>query len=134
MNFDPIELPIDDIIGGIQEADQTLADADTLLTAPDGTSLIPQTSTLTQLFGYAKWIVAPTTANSLAGPFAPIIVEFGLILVAELVLLGIYMTVYIAIYFFRWLVWLIKLILEFIQAGASFLGGGVKLLFKVIGL
>lgn len=132
-SYSPIDVPFADIFNQIQGADQSLAGYDLSLTAPNGTNLAPAASTLGTVFSYAKWIVAPTTANSLAGPFAPIIIEFGLLMAAEIALLAIYIGIYAVVYIIRWVVWIFKLILAIVEAVSSTIGGVVGFLFKFIG-
>ena len=92
------------------------------LTAPDGQPLLPSLSAAPQLFGYIKWIVSGAAANEIAGPFAPIISGLGIFLVMNFTMTAIYFIVYGAVYIGRWILWLIRIIMQIIQTIGALIG------------
>lgn len=129
----PIDIPAGDIIEQIKDADDELQDSTIDITAPGGTALIPSTvQNLETLFGYAKWLVSPTAANSLAGPFAPFVIEAGVLIGSEMLFLGAYLVVYIFTYLARWAIWIFRLIVTIITALSGLVGGAVGFLLRFV--
>lgn len=128
-----IPIPNDQIFDGLNQGDQVLSDADTDLTAPDGSPLLPEDNTA-MMIGYAKWLLSPAAAAEVMGSFAPLFQTVGFWLTMVLTLLGVYIAVYVGIYFLRWVIWLVRLIVQIASAIASVAGGAVGWLLSFIGL
>lgn len=129
----PIPIPLTQIGGAIGQGDQLLATVNAPLTSPDGSPLLPDEDG-GLIFAYTKWVIAPQTAQELAGPFAPIIISLGILMVADMALFAVYVAIYAGVYFIRWAVWIFRLVLQIIEAIASAAGGVIGALLSFIGL
>ena len=126
-----------------------LGNANNSINGLSGTNLnsgVPN-ETGSQLFGYAKWLLSPSSADELAGPFAPLISHTGIAVTLLFGLVLIYSIVWAIIWILRLVVWLYRLIVQIIdlvlqvaqvigsavgqlgQAIGGFIGGVVKFLF-----
>lgn len=72
-----------------------------------------------EIFGYAKWIVSQNAAEEVFGVFHPIFTAIGVLLVIEVTLNAIYVIIWIVAQIVRWVVWLIKIVLQIIQSLAA---------------
>jgi hypothetical protein len=81
------------------------------ITTPGGVVVLPDDDFST-MFAIAKWLLAPTTAAALFGPFEPIFTHFGIFMTATIALFAIYAVVYVSAYVIRFLVWFFRLIME----------------------
>ena len=102
---------------------------------PDlNTSSLPQEDGR-QVFAYVKWLISPSSADEIAGPFAPIISHTGIFLSLTFFLAVVYAVVWVSVFLFKFVVWIFKLILLIVdlvlqvaQAVGQFIGGIVKFL------
>ena len=111
--------------------------------ASDAISSLPNTllsgvpdETGRTLFGYVKWLVSPSSADEIAGPFAPIISHTGIFLSLTFALALIYIVVWGAIWLLRLAIWLFKLILlivDLVLQIAQVLASAVGSLGKAVG-
>lgn len=67
------------------------------------------------LFGYVKWIVSPSSADELAGPFAPLISHTGVFIALMFALILVYAIVWAVIWILRFIYWLYRLIVQIID-------------------
>jgi hypothetical protein len=81
------------------------------------------------LFGYAKWLISPSSADELAGPFAPIVSHTGIFLTLVFALTLVYAIVWAAVWIFRFVVWLFKIIMLIIQVVVGVIGSILKFIF-----
>lgn len=81
------------------------------------------------LFGYAKWLISPSSADELAGPFAPIVSHTGIFVSLTFALVLVYAIVWAAVWIFRFVVWLFRIILQIIQVVVSVIGSIFKFFF-----
>lgn len=124
-----LTLPEVEMNDALDDASTDLQDANIPLSSPDGSPLVPAADTGKMVFGYAKWLTAPTTAQELMGPFAPIYYHVGYFITADMVLVGIYFVVFGAVYIIRWVIWIYRSVLEIISSiGGIGLVGGIILL------
>lgn len=93
----------------------------------------PPSETGSEIFGYVKWLVSPSSADEIAGPFAPIISHTGIFLSLTFVLTAVYAVVWAAVWLLRFVVWIFKfivmivdLVLQVAQAISAVIGGVVK--------
>lgn len=119
------------IYGGLEQANQRLQNL-------PGTILnsVPIESG-SALFGYIKWLASPSSADELAGPFAPIISHGGLMFSMVIASLVIYGLVYGIVFIIRFVIWLFKIVLSLIdialqiaQVVGSAVGGFIKAIFR----
>jgi hypothetical protein len=82
-----------------------------------------------ELFGYAKWLLSPSSADELAGPFAPIISHTGIFVTLVFGLTLVYAIVWAAVWIFRFVVWLFKIIMSIIQTVTAVIGSIFKFIF-----
>lgn len=129
----PIPFPGAEVIGIIHDADQSLGALGGDLTHPDGSPLLPNYNGQL-LFGLVKYVISPVTAEALTGPFSPIFIALGLLLLLNIALIAVYLVVYIAVYLVRWAIWLFRLILAIMQAVAAAANGVIGWLLAFIGL
>lgn len=127
---------LSNLIDIVKQADDAFHGVNVPLESPDGSPLLPN-ETGSTIFGYAKWLLSPATAEEIAGPFAPIVSALGFLIIAEITLLGVYGVVYIAMYLVRWVVWIFKLLMAVIQTIAAIIdtavGKIIGAIFKFIG-
>lgn len=135
----PLNIPDDEMYDIIGEVDEGLGGISDDLSAPDGAEILPSID-LTQLIGYARWVLSPSTADEVFGVFSPVITPIGLYLGVRFALGAIYVVVYIAIYLIRWVIWIFKLLLELVSAISGIIdllgglvGKGLGWLIKFIG-
>jgi hypothetical protein len=81
------------------------------------------------LFGYAKWLISPSSADELAGPFAPIVSHTGIFLTLVFGLTLVYAIVWAAVWIFRFIVWIFRIILQIIQVVVGVVGSILKFIF-----
>lgn len=132
----PIPLPNRELLDALQDADAEMAGVDGSLLAPDGHPILPaQTGAL--IFGYAKWLMSPSTTDELFGPFAGVISHLSIYIVAIIALVLIYSIIFAATYFIRWVIWFFKLIMQIVVAIASVvdtvIGKAIGAVLKFIG-
>jgi hypothetical protein len=82
-----------------------------------------------QLFGYAKWLLSPSSADELAGPFAPIVSHTGIFVSLVFGLTLVYAIVWATVWIFRFVVWLFKIIALIIQTVVGVIGSVLKFIF-----
>ena len=129
-----IPIPESDLFGGLGQGDQLLGSVDgTQLDAPDGAPLLPEDNTAL-IVGYAKWLISPAAAQEVTGGFAPLFISVGIWLQMALALVALYVVVFVGVYFLRWVIWLVRLILQIVSAIASVANGVVGWLLGFIGL
>lgn len=88
-----------------------------------------------RVFGYVKWLVSPSSADEIAGPFAPIVSHTGIFLTITFFTALVYAVVWVTVFLFKFVIWIFKfivlivdLVLQFAQAVGAFIGGIVKLI------
>jgi hypothetical protein len=120
---------------GIYEALQQGNDSVIGLPADLAAAGRPPTEDGSEIFGYVKWLVSPSSADELAGPFAPIVSHTGIFLSVTFAMAVIYAAIWAVVWLFRFVVWIVKFIflivdlaLQVAQAVGAFIGGIVKLL------
>lgn len=127
-NRTPIPLDASGLYESLQEANSDITSLGPDLSAPQGVELLPSEDG-SQIFRYAKWLLSPSSADELAGPFAPIIAHTGIFVTLTIALAVVYGVVYVAIYLLKFVVWLFKLILFVIQVVVSVIGSIFKFFF-----
>lgn len=134
-----ITVPSGDILDQLRRAEEQLANIDVNLTSPEGVPLLPA-ETGAAVFGYAKWLTSTAAAETLAGPFAPILSHTGTFLAMQLALFVVYVIVFAGTYLIRWVIWLFKFLLDVISTIAEvvnvvtdFAGGIIGKLLKFVG-
>jgi hypothetical protein len=115
------------IWGGLQDANTML---NTLPQSFAG-SVPPETGRA--LFGYVKWIVSPSSADEIAGPFAPVISHIGFALLIMFGAAAVYAIVWALVWILKFVVWLFKwvltlvdLVLQIAQVIGNAIGGLLK--------
>lgn len=105
----PFELPTPEIAtNGLIDS---LATAEnTLRNAPADLSAAIPTQNGSELFGYAKWLLSPNTAQEVAGPFALLITHISIAISAVLLFAVAYFTILIAVFIIRFIVWIVSLL------------------------
>jgi len=89
-----------------------------------------------QLFGYVKWLVSPSSADELAGPFAPLISHTGVFIALLFALILVYAIVWAVIWILRFIYWLYRLIVQIIDLVlqvAQVIGSAVGQVGQLIG-
>lgn len=115
--FQPVDTYSVDVNGlydSLNEGSDRLNDLPTDLTRPNGVNILPAESG-DSLFRYVKWIINPSSADEIAGPFAPAITHLGMGLNIMFILSAVYIIVYVAIYLIRFAVWLFKIVIAVVQ-------------------
>lgn len=107
----PVMPPSGGLIDFLATAERGLQDGENQM-ATANAALPTQNSRL--FIGYAKWIVSPTTAQEVFGPFAPIIAVIGTVIVILLVLALVYLFITIAVLIIRFIIWIITQVLKLI--------------------
>lgn len=132
-----VQVPGADLLDALQDANDSLGELSGPLTSPEGAPLLPNIN-MNQVFGYAKWLLSPTAAQELLGPFAPIVSHTGILIGLMIAMIVVYIVIFALVYLISWVVWVFKLILMIIQAVASvadsLIGGVVKGVVKFIGV
>lgn len=125
----PIFLPEEDIADAIRDSNEMTGQ----LPAADD-SFIPRPN-LRIVFGYAKWLIAPETAEALAGPFRGVIQHLGLYFLARFVLFGVYALVFLLVYIFRWTIWFLRLAIQVAQVLVALVGSlsPIRLITRLFG-
>lgn len=103
---------------GLEDSNEIFDDLDADITAPGGVPLLPDPN-YEQLFSFVKWLLSPSAADELVGPFAPLIVHMGVFVSLLIITGGIYALIYMAVYVLRIVAWLIRWILEILSALAE---------------
>jgi hypothetical protein len=90
-----------------------------------------------EIFAYVKWFVSPSSADELAGPFAPIVSHTGIFLALVFAMTVIYAVVWAAVWLLKFVVWVFKLItgnlvLSVIFIVVAAIGAIVMLLTKIL--
>jgi hypothetical protein len=109
------QIGVDGLYDALERGNNALGGLPTDLTRPNGVSILPAESG-ESLFRYVKWIVSPSSADEIAGPFAPIVSHSGIFLTLMFTLSAVYAVVYVASYLIRFAIWLFKIVLAIIQA------------------
>lgn len=111
------------------------------LTRPEGQPILPSFDDLIVFFGYVKWLISPTTGSELFGPFAPVFQHLAIGFGAIMVLAGVYVVSYIAVWLitmarwlFTWVLRMIDLALQVIQAGVQLFLKGASAVIGFLGL
>lgn len=93
----------------------------------------PPVESGSQIFAYVKWIVSPSSADEIAGPFAPIISHTGIFLSLTFVMMTVYAIIWGVVWLLRFIVWIFKfivmlvdLVLQVAQAIGGIIGGIIK--------
>jgi hypothetical protein len=114
---------------GLSDVNEMLAN----LPAELGGSVPAETGRV--IFGYAKWLISPSSADELAGPFAPIVSHTGIALTLIFGTTLIYALVWALVWIFRFVAWLfgwflriVDLLLQIAQAVGNAIGGVFKLI------
>lgn len=134
-NWVRVDVLIDDtsLLDALNNANSQLAGLQNPLTSPQGTPILPAVN-MQQIFGWVKWIFSPATAEELFGPFAGIYWHLGIYIWARIALLVVYGIVFVATYLIRWVIWIIRLIMDIINAAQAIAGAlinvGIKLLSR----
>jgi hypothetical protein len=118
-----IIVPNDDISAGLN-AIPTITGID--LDSPGGQPVLPEAN-LVILFSYAKWMLAFSSAEEYAGPFAPIVQHLGIGVFLAVALGAVLITVWVAMYLIRFAVWLLLLIIRLIDFVAGMFSRAVEL-------
>lgn len=128
----PMFFPAEDIYVAVATANQEIINLPDDIEQPADSPILPEGDGR-QVFGYAKWLISAQAADEMFGPFSPIMFHLGITLVAAVPLLLAYVAVYLivwllraSIYIFRFVMQVIDLILQIIQAASEFVGGIVK--------
>lgn len=112
-----------------------LQDANTLLNSvPQSFAASVPNETGRAIFGYVKWLVSPSSADEIAGPFAPVISHIGFALLVMFAGAAIYALVWavvwllkFVIWLFQWLLKIVDLVLQIAQVVANGIGGLIKI-------
>ena len=67
-----------------------------------------------QLFSYVKWVLSPSIGQELIGPFGPLVINLATIIGIEIVMAGIYFTLFVVRFVMHFVQWIIRWILKFI--------------------
>lgn len=118
-----IAIQAGDLYGALDEVN------DALSSLPQSLGASVPAETGRTLFGYVKWIVSPSSADELAGPFAPAISHMGIFLTVTFGMALVYAIVWAAIWIFRFIVWVFKIILLIIQIVVGVIGSILKFIF-----
>ena len=118
-----IVIPSDDISAGLN-AIPTVTGID--LDSPGGQPILPEAN-LVILFSYAKWMLAFSSAEEYAGPFAPIVQHLGIGVFLAVALGAVLITVWVSMYLIRFAVWLLLLIIRLIDFVAGMFSRAVEL-------
>lgn len=131
----PVQLviPEQEMNQGLANAGAALESVNVDLASPDGAPLLPAETGET-LFSYAKWLTSPVAAQELMGPFAPIYYHVGYLVTVQVALFSVYITIYGAVYTFRWVKWLYNSIREIINTIGSLTLPGIVFLVILFGL
>lgn len=105
---------IDGLYDALSEGAANLDDLPFDLSRPDSVSILPAESGAA-LFSYVKWIVSPSSADEIAGPFASIISHTGIGLSLVFAIVAIYAIVYVAVFLIRFAIWFFKIVLAVVQ-------------------
>lgn len=127
-------IPLEDLQGGVGEADDTMATAPDDLTAPNGAPLLPENNSV-QLFSYAKWLMS-SGSQELLGILSGFGEHLGVSFTLTLTLGVVYALVYVVVYVLRILVWFFhraREILDLILQVAQVIGGLFGQLGKALG-
>lgn len=108
-----INLPTGDIYTYLSTADANLAALPSNLENPYGQPLLPAERG-GSIFGYAKWILSFSTAEELLDPLAPPVQHASAIMTMTLVTVGIAFVLFMFVFIVRFIVWLVRLAMEFI--------------------
>lgn len=126
----PTPIPID--AGGMYEslgeANSSITEVGPDLSAPDGVELLPDADPQ-EIFRYAKWLISPSSADELVGPFAPLVVHTGVFVGLLIGVSAIYTVVYAAVYLIKFVVWIFKMIVLLIDSVVSVVGSIFKFFF-----
>jgi hypothetical protein len=122
----PVEIPAQQMFEQLATQNANLYSIPDLPVFPEDRS--------SQILGYAKWITTPGIAEEIFGLFHPLFSAIGLLLLTQVVLNGIYVVAWIIAQIVRWIVWLIRLILDVIQGVANALDSLIGWLFKILGI
>lgn len=128
-----LTLPEQELNQGLADANDQLESADVPLSAPDGIPLLPA-ETGSVVFGYAKWITSPVTAQELMGPFANVYYHVGYLIAVDVALVAVYAIIYGAVYVIRWVIWLYRSIVQIIGTIGSLTLPGIVLLLILLGV
>ena len=83
-----------------------------------------------EILAYAKWLTSPQTAQEIFDLFAPIFTALGVLIGVEVTLNVIYVAIWIIAQVVRWVIWLIKTILQVIQGISAAADSLLGWLFK----
>lgn len=113
-----IPIHTEPLFEGVEDTSSITNDLASDITAPEGIPLLPDTS-FSKIFGYAKWLLSPSAADEIVGPFAPLIVHTGVFITLLIVAGGLYTLVYMAVFILKIVAWIVRWILEILQAIAQ---------------
>lgn len=108
------DLPFNDAINYLATANANVEDAPEDLTNP-GVAVLPQENG-NQIFSYAKWLISPTAANEVFGPFGTLAVHLGAAIALVIFLAIVYFLIFVISLLIRFVIWIIKRILDAIEA------------------
>ncbi len=98
-------LPVNDLYNYLGTAYVALNQAPDDITHPGGQPILPDAQ-VSVLFSFAKWLFSSSTADALAGPFAPLLFYLGIYFGLVIVMTGLYMLAVIVRAVLRWIVYI----------------------------
>ena len=107
-----VQLPYMEVYGYIGTLDAQSASLPSNITNPY-VPIVPAVNAAA-LWGYAKWLISPSTADQIAGPFAPLIQHMAVIVIITLTLSLVYGLITAIRFVARFVVWMINRFLDFI--------------------
>lgn len=122
----PTRTPIPIDASGLYES---LIEANEMLGQAQLNQPVMPMANIQPIFSYAKWLLSPSSADELFGPFAPIIVHAGIFVAMVIGLSVVYGIVYAAVYLIKFVVWIFKLILLVIDVVVSVVGSIFRFFF-----
>jgi len=105
-------LPTGDLINYLATAERNLANAPADISNP-GVAVLPNEDGW-ELWGYAKWLISPATADELFGPFGSMLKVIGAAITLVVVIGLVYFLVFIAVRLLRFVVWIVRTALQFV--------------------
>jgi hypothetical protein len=122
-----VALDTGNIWSGLQEANAMVNSL-----PPNMAAAVPAETGRT-LFGYVKWLVSPSSADEIAGPFAPMLSHMGFALLLIFGAAAIYAIVWglvwvlkFVVWLFQWVLKLVDLVLQIAQVIGNAIGGLLK--------
>lgn len=101
-----LDLPTGPIYGFLATADANLSQAPADITSNGGLPVLPNQNGY-QLFAYIKWLISPSSAAEIAGPFSDLIIHFAAFIGLSIFMSTVYVFIFIARILLRFVVWII---------------------------